>query len=103
VIEKAKGNIVRTTDPLEAAEGADVLYTDTWISMGKEQEEAQRLNLLRGYQINRTLVEKAKPGAIVLHCLPAYRDNEISEEVFEQFSSVIFDQSENRLHTKNRY
>ncbi len=100
VIEKAKGNIVRTTDPLEAAEGADVLYTDTWISMGKEQEEAQRLNLLRGYQINRTLVEKAKPGAIVLHCLPAYRDNEISEEVFEQFSSVIFDQSENRLHTQ---
>ncbi|MCK9316071.1 MAG: ornithine carbamoyltransferase [Verrucomicrobia bacterium] len=100
VVEKAKGKIVRTTDPLEASEGADVLYTDTWISMGKEEEEARRLTLLNGYQINRKLLEKAKKGAIVLHCLPAYRGKEISEEVFEQFSTVIFDQAENRLHTQ---
>ena len=100
VMEKAKGKIVRTTDPFEAAEGADVLYTDTWISMGKEEEEARRLTLLNGYQINHKLLEKAKKGAIVLHCLPAYRGKEISEEVFEQFSTVIFDQAENRLHTQ---
>ena len=100
VVEKAKGKIVRTTDPLEAAEGADVLYTDTWVSMGKEEEEARRLSLLDGYQINRKLLEKAKKEAIVLHCLPAYRGKEISEEVFEQFSTVIFDQAENRLHTQ---
>ncbi|NCC61504.1 MAG: ornithine carbamoyltransferase [Verrucomicrobiae bacterium] len=100
VVEKAKGKIVRTTDPLEASEGADVLYTDTWISMGKEEEEARRLSLLDGYQINRALLEKAKKEAIVLHCLPAYRGKEISEEVFEQFSTVIFDQAENRLHTQ---
>jgi ornithine carbamoyltransferase len=100
VMEKAKGKIVRTTDPLEAAEGADVLYTDTWVSMGKEEEEARRLSLLDGYQINRKLLEKAKKEAIVLHCLPADRGKEISEEVFEQFSTVIFDQAENRLHTQ---
>lgn len=100
VVEKSKGKIVRTTDPLEASEGADVLYTDTWISMGKEEEEARRLTLLNGYQINRKLLEKAKKEAIVLHCLPAYRGKEISEEVFEQFSTVIFDQAENRLHTQ---
>jgi ornithine carbamoyltransferase len=100
VMEKAKGKIVRTTDPFEAAEGADVLYTDTWVSMGKEEEEARRLTLLNGYQINHKLLEKAKKGAIVLHCLPAYRGKEISEEVFEQFSTVIFDQAENRLHTQ---
>ncbi len=100
VMEKAKGKIVRTTDPFEAAEGADVLYTDTWVSMGKEEEEARRLTLLNGYQINRKLLEKAKKEAIVLHCLPAYRGKEISEEVFEQFSTVIFDQAENRLHTQ---
>jgi len=68
--------------------------------MGKEEEEARRLTLLNGYQINRKLLEKAKKGAIVLHCLPAYRGKEISEEVFEQFSTVIFDQAENRLHTQ---
>ncbi len=100
VVEKSKGKIVRTTDPLEASEGADVLYTDTWISMGKEEEEARRLTLLNGYQINRKLLEKAKKEAIVLHCLPAYRGKEISEEMFEQFSTVIFDQAENRLHTQ---
>ncbi len=100
VVEKAKGKILRTTDPLEAVEGADVLYTDTWVSMGKEEEEARRLSLLKGYQINRTLLDKAGERAIVLHCLPAYRGKEISEEVFEQFSTVIFDQAENRLHTQ---
>jgi ornithine carbamoyltransferase len=68
--------------------------------MGKEEEEARRLTLLNGYQINRKLLEKAKKEAIVLHCLPAYRGKEISEEVFEQFSTVIFDQAENRLHTQ---
>lgn len=100
VVEKSKGKILRTTDPLEASEGADVLYTDTWISMGKEEEEARRLTLLNGYQINRKLLEKANKEAIVLHCLPAYRGKEISEEVFERFSTVIFDQAENRLHTQ---
>jgi ornithine carbamoyltransferase len=86
-------------DPVEAARGADVLYTDVWVSMGKESESALRMAQFQRYQINRELLGVA-PGALVLHCLPAYRGKEITEEVFEEHAETIFRQAENRLHTQ---
>ncbi|MBP5167905.1 MAG: ornithine carbamoyltransferase, partial [Oscillospiraceae bacterium] len=79
---------------------ADVLYMDTWISMGKESESALRISLLKKYEINKELVSLANKDVMVLHCLPAYRGKEITEEIFEQFAGTIFDQAENRLHTQ---
>jgi ornithine carbamoyltransferase len=93
-------NVTVTDDPLAAARGADVLYTDVWVSMGKEEETAYRLAQLGKYQINAALVAVAKPGALVMHCLPAYRGKEISEEVFEAHAGTIFDEAENRLHAQ---
>jgi ornithine carbamoyltransferase len=87
-------------DPGEAAHGADVLYTDVWVSMGKEEEAAYRIAQLGRYQIDTTLVKAAKPTALVMHCLPAYRGKEISEEVFEANATTIFDEAENRLHAQ---
>ena len=84
----------------EAARDADVLYTDTWVSMGKEGEAKARLEALAGYQINHELVKLAKPDAIVQHCLPAYRDKELSESLMEERADEIFDQAENRLHAQ---
>ena len=89
-----------TEDPHQAAQDADVLYTDVWASMGQEDEQEQRRSKLRQYQLNRQLLDKAAPEAIVMHCLPAYRGEEISEEVMESSASVIFDQAENRLHAQ---
>jgi ornithine carbamoyltransferase len=97
--EPALKGIKVVADPLEAAEGAHVLYTDVWVSMGKEDEEAFRLAQFRDYQINQELVSVA-PGALVLHCLPAYRGKEITEEIFEDHAATIFRQAENRLHTQ---
>ncbi len=94
------GNVVHTASPAEAARGADLLYTDVWISMGKEAESAQRLKDMEPYQINKALLAEAKPGALVLHCLPAYRGKEITEEVLEAHAQDIFDQAENRLHVQ---
>ncbi len=92
---------VTLTEDVEAASiGADVLYTDTWVSMGREAEAAERLKILAPFQINSELVKLAKKGAIVQHCLPAYRDKEISEEVFEERADEIFQQAENRLHAQ---
>jgi len=91
--------IVVTTDPTEAAKGADVVYTDVWVSMGKEEESAYRLAQLAGYQINSQLL-KLSPNATVMHCLPAYRENEITDEVMESHADTIFLQAENRLHTQ---
>jgi ornithine carbamoyltransferase len=87
-------------DPEEAASGADVLYTDVWVSMGKEAEAEMREKVFAPYQINQKLVAKAKKDALVLHCLPAYRGKEISAELLEQRAQDIFDQAENRLHTQ---
>ena len=86
--------------PAAAAKGADVLYTDVWVSMGKEEEAAYRLAQLAKYQINDALVERAKPGALVMHCLPAYRGKEITAKSFEAHAETIFDQAENRLHAQ---
>jgi ornithine carbamoyltransferase len=89
-----------TENPAVAAANADVLYTDVWVSMGKEEESAYRVAQLARYQIDAELVSKAKPNALVMHCLPAYRGKEISEEVFEAHAKTIFDQAENRLHAQ---
>jgi ornithine carbamoyltransferase len=89
-----------TEDLAAAAEGADVLYTDVWVSMGKEEEAAYRLAQLGNYQINADLVAKAKPGVLVMHCLPAYRGKEITGEVLEAHADTIFTQAENRLHAQ---
>jgi ornithine carbamoyltransferase len=83
-----------------AASGADLLYTDVWVSMGKEAEAEERIRELTGYQINRALVQLAKPDVLVMHCLPAYRGKEIDEETFEANALTIFDQAENRLHVQ---
>jgi len=89
-----------TADAEAAAEGADVLYTDTWVSMGKEDEAALRLQILAPFQIKEALLERANPGAIVQHCLPAYREKEITEGVLEAHADEIFQQAENRLHAQ---
>ena len=89
-----------TEDPEEAASGADVLYTDVWVSMGKEAEAEMREKVFAPYQINQKLVAKAKKDALVLHCLPAYRGKEICAQLLEERAQDIFDQAENRLHTQ---
>ncbi len=97
---RAGGRIVCTQDLEAAASGADLLYTDVWVSMGKEAESAERLRQLQGYQINAGVVKLARPGALIMHCLPAYRGLEIDEETFEANAQTIFDQAENRLHAQ---
>jgi len=87
-------------DLFKAAKGADVLYTDVWASMGQEGEQSIRKEALGDYQINKELLQIARPDAIVLHCLPAHRGEEITEEVIEGPQSVVFDQAENRLHVQ---
>ena len=97
---RSNGSIVVTDDLRKAATGADLLYTDVWVSMGKEAEAAERIKALSGYQINRALVKLAKPNALIMHCLPAYRGKEIDEDTFEANAQTIFDQAENRLHAQ---
>lgn len=100
ILQRAGGRVIVTDDLRAAASGADVLYTDVWVSMGKEAESEQRLKELAGYQINAAVVKLAKPGALVMHCLPAYRGKEIDEETFESNAQTIFDEAENRLHVQ---
>lgn len=99
LLARAAGNISVTSDLRSAAAGASVLYTDVWVSMGKEQESAQRIAQLQGYQINEGLCRLA-PQALVMHCLPAYRGKEITADLFEAHADTIFRQAENRLHTQ---
>jgi ornithine carbamoyltransferase len=98
--KRRKGRISVMTDPNEAVAGADVLYTDVWVSMGQEAEAEQKARKFQAYQINADLLRLAKPDAIALHCLPAYRGKEITGEVMDGPQSAIFDQAENRLHTE---
>jgi ornithine carbamoyltransferase len=100
IFEPAKGGttISLERDPRKGARNADVLYTDVWTSMGQEDEVARREADFENYQVNNALVSVAAPDVIVMHCLPAYRDKEITEDVMEGKNSVIFDQAENRLH-----
>jgi len=100
LIKRAGGKVICTADVKAGARGADVLYTDVWVSMGKEAESSARLKALMGYQINQSLVKLARPGALVMHCLPAYRGKEIDDATFEANAQTIFDQAENRLHAQ---
>ena len=100
LLKRAGGKTICTADVKAAAKGADVLYTDVWVSMGKEAESAARIRALKGYQINHALVKLAKPGALVMHCLPAYRGKEIDDATFEANADTIFTQAENRLHVQ---
>ena len=100
LLKRAGGKVVCTEDVKAAAKGADALYTDVWVSMGKEAESASRIKVLKGYQINQSLVKLAKPGALVMHCLPAYRGKEIDDATFETNANTIFTQAENRLHVQ---
>jgi ornithine carbamoyltransferase len=98
---KVPGSTVTITDdPKTAVEGMDAIYTDVWVSMGKEDEAAGRIETLRPWQINADLMKHAKSSAIVMHCLPAYRGKEITADIIEQQAPVIFDQAENRLHAQ---
>ncbi len=92
--------LIFTDDPVAAVEGCDVVTTDTWVSMGQEEEKAKRLKAFEGYQVNEALMAHAKSDAIFLHCLPAYRGYEVSEATFEKHADVIFAEAENRLHAQ---
>jgi ornithine carbamoyltransferase len=87
-----------TTDPREAVKAADIIYTDTWVSMGQENEKAQRMKIFTPYQINAQLIAAAPAHAVVMHCLPAYRGVEITDEAMDFDRSIVFQQAENRLH-----
>ena len=103
VLEFTKGyadKFALETDPFLAASGADILITDTWTSMGEEAEKEERKKIFKDYQINRQLLVAANAGAMVQHCLPAYRGQEITEEVFEEHADEIFNEAENRLHAQ---
>jgi ornithine carbamoyltransferase len=98
LVKRAGGKIVLTEDVRAAATGADLLYTDVWVSMGREKESADRIRQMSGYQLNAAVVALARRGALVMHCLPAYRGKEIDEATFEAHAQTIFDEAENRLH-----
>ncbi len=92
------GSLTTTNSPAEAVQDADIVYTDTWVSMGQEDEYEKRLRDFAGFTIDGNLLQRAKPGAAVLHCLPAYRGKEITDDVIESPQSIVFQQAENRLH-----
>ncbi len=97
-LKDSKANIVVVNDPIKAVEDADVINTDVWASMGQEDEEDERKEIFKNYQVNTKLLSHAKKDAIVLHCLPAHRGQEITEEVLEGPQSVVWDQAENKMH-----
>lgn len=92
--------VIITEDPVEAIKDADVVYTDTWVSMGQESEKQERIKVFEPYRVDGNLFTKAKEDAIFLHCLPAYRGYEVSNEIIDGPQSVVFDEAENRLHVQ---
>lgn len=98
--KKAGRELILTEDPVEAVKNADVVYTDTWVSMGMEAEKAERQKVFMPYQVNKELFKYAKDDALFMHCLPAYRGYEVTEDVIDGPNSVIFDEAENRLHAQ---
>jgi ornithine carbamoyltransferase len=99
-LARNNANILLTNDPARAADGADVINTDVWVSMGMEKERDERIRVFSGFRVNEKLLAYAKKDVIVMHCLPAHKNEEISEAVFERFQEVIFTQAENRLHAQ---
>jgi ornithine carbamoyltransferase len=100
VAEETGSEIKHITDPIEAVKDADVIYTDVWVSMGQEKENEKRLKDLKPYQLNSVLISKARKDVLIMHCLPAHRGDEITDEVIDGPNSIVFDQAENRLHTQ---
>jgi ornithine carbamoyltransferase len=100
IAKKSGGKIIIANDPIEAVKDATVVTTDTWVSMGQEDEKEKRIKEFQGFMVDSKMMKKASKDAIFLHCLPAYRDYEVSEEVFEEHSEVIFSEAENRLHAQ---
>lgn len=99
-IAAGSAELVEFVDPVRAVTGADAVYTDVWTSMGQEVEYAERKAVFRAYQVNGPLMAHAKPGAVFMHCLPAHRGDEVTDDVIESSISVVFDQAENRLHAQ---
>lgn len=104
VVDFAKSNtsaeIAIAHDPVSAVQGADVVYTDIWASMGQEKEQEKRKKVFKPYQVNKTLIKNAKKDVLVMHCLPAHRGEEITDDVMDGKNSIVFDQAENRLHAQ---
>jgi len=98
--KKSDAKLIYTNDPKEAIKGSDVVITDTWISMGQEDEKAKRIDDFKGYTIDKEMMSLANDEAILLHCLPAYRGYEVTEDLLESFEEVIFSEAENRLHAQ---
>ena len=98
--EGFSGSYSFTTDPFEAVKGADVVYTDVWVSMGKEEETKERIRQMMPYQVNEKVFGAAKPDALFMHCLPAHAGEEVSQGVLDSKRSIVFDEAENRLHTQ---
>jgi len=98
--QKYKGKVEQVTRPEEAVKGADVVVTDTWVSMGDEKQKAKRLKIFKKYQVTEKLMSGAKKSSIFMHCLPAYRGNEVVAEVIDSKQSVVFQEAENRLHAQ---
>ena len=97
---KESGSVIEISDDLTAVKDADAVYTDVWCSMGEEDKAAERVAILRPYQVNQELMDKTgKDSTIFLHCLPAVKGNEVSEDIFDKFADVVFDEAENRMHT----
>lgn len=99
-IARDGATLTLVTDPFEAVRGVDAIYTDTWTSMGQEEETARRNRAFRGYQVNAAMMRAASNDAIFMHCLPAHRGSEVTDEVMDSPASVVFDQAENRLHVQ---
>lgn len=100
IADQQGGSVEFTYNPLKAAEGADVIVTDVWASMGQEEEQEKRIKAFKDYQVNQSLCSKADAGFIFLHCLPAHRGEEVTTEILDGIHSVVFDEAENRLHAQ---
>jgi ornithine carbamoyltransferase len=100
IAEETGGSVRITNDPIEASSGADVLYTDVWASMGQEEEASERALVFPAYALDSGKVEVAKDDVTVMHCLPAHRGQEITDDVIDGPHSVVWDQAENRMHTQ---